>query len=81
MELRGVGLAATVLLAVLHHALDEPAGERVAGLFEQVDKSSACVLGALPIVEHFLDRFGVDARLESFVPATDGRVESERISR
>lgn len=33
------------------------------------------VLGALPIVEHFLGRLGVDARLESFVPATDRRVK------
>jgi len=33
------------------------------------------VLGALPIVEHFLRRLGVDHLLESFVPATDGRVK------
>ena len=35
----------------------------------------AKVLGALPIVEHFLGRLRVDARLESFVPTTDGRVK------
>jgi transposase len=33
------------------------------------------VLGALPIVDHFLKRLGVDARLESFVPGTDARVK------
>ena len=32
-------------------------------------------LGALPIVEHFLGRLGVGHVLESFVPATDGRVK------
>jgi transposase len=33
------------------------------------------VLGALPIIDHFLDRLGVDDRLESFVPPTDRRVK------
>ncbi len=32
-------------------------------------------LGALPIVDHFLGRLGVDHLLESFVPTTDGRVQ------
>lgn len=33
------------------------------------------VLSALPIVDHFLSRLGVDRLLESFVPATDARVK------
>ncbi len=33
------------------------------------------VLGALPIVDHFLERLGVDAQLESFVPGSDRRVK------
>ena len=33
------------------------------------------VLGALPIVEHFLGRLGVDHLLDSFVPATDSRMK------
>jgi len=33
------------------------------------------VLSALPIVDHFLGRLGVDRLLGSFVPATDARVK------
>ncbi|WP_343577776.1 IS1634 family transposase [Mycobacterium sp.] len=44
---------------------------RVGGPFQL----RAELLGALPIVDHILDRLGLDDRLESFVPTTDHRVK------
>lgn len=41
---------------------------------EQPFGLSSETLGALPIVDRFLSRMGVDALLERFLPSTDARV-------